>query len=172
MPQVPPRRKKSAPAALHLQGLQSNCQLLQGAPCSSPSSDCPPAPLPAGGALFPQPAFLGPSSPASPEADVTKDTKSEAAPLLGHYQDYQDPFWSLLHHHNLLNTSWLPKSPDPLDSGNRNPGRAHAAPQQVSASPAQELPLEDRQNDFGPWVTTSDKDKRTVLQVFDPLAKT
>ncbi|XP_057383765.1 synaptojanin-2 isoform X3 [Balaenoptera acutorostrata] len=172
VPQVPPRRKKSAPAALHLQGLQSNCQLLQGAPCSSPSSDCPPAPLPAGGALFPQPAFLGPSSPASPEADVTKDTKSEAAPLLGHYQDYQDPFWSLLHHHNLLNTSWLPKSPDPLDSGNRNPGRAHAAPQQVSASPAQELPLEDRQNDFGPWVTTSDKDKRTVLQVFDPLAKT
>ncbi|XP_061062803.1 synaptojanin-2 isoform X3 [Eubalaena glacialis] len=172
VPQVPPRRKKAAPAALHLQGLQSNCQLLQGPPCSSPSSDCPPAPLPAGGALFPQPAFLGPSSPASPEADGTKDTKSEAAPLLGDYQDYQDPFWSLLHHRNLLNTSWLPKSPDPLDSGNRNLGRAHAAPQQVSASPAQELPLEHRQNDFGPWVTTSDKDKRTVLQVFDPLAKT
>ncbi|XP_036727622.1 synaptojanin-2 isoform X4 [Balaenoptera musculus] len=172
VPQVPPRRKKSAPAALHLQGLQSNCQLLQGPPCSSPSSDCPPAPLPAGAALFRQPAFLGPSSPASPEANGTKDTKSEAAPLLGDYQDYQDPFWSLLHHRNLLNTSWLPKSPDPLDSGNRNPGRAHAAPQQVSASPAQEPPLEHRQNDFGPWVTTSDKDKRTVLQVFDPLAKT
>ncbi|XP_068407819.1 synaptojanin-2 isoform X3 [Eschrichtius robustus] len=172
VPQVPPRRKKSAPAALHQQELQSNCQLLQGAPCSSPSSDCPPAPLPAGGALFPQPAFLGPSSPASPEANGTKDTKSEAAPLLGDYQDYQDPFWSLLHHRHLLNTSWLPKSPDPLDSGNRNPGRAHAAPQQVSASPAQEPPLEHRQNDFGHWVTTSDKDKRTVLQVFDPLAKT
>ncbi|XP_026938253.1 synaptojanin-2 isoform X1 [Sagmatias obliquidens] len=168
VPQVPPRRKKSAPAALHLQVLQSNCQLLQGRPCSSPSSDCPPAPLPAGGAVFPQPAFLGPSSLASPEADGTKDTKSEATPLLG---DYQDPFWSLLHHRNLLNNSWLPKSPDPLDSGNRNLGRAHAAPQQVSASPAQEPPLEHREKDFGHWVTTSDKDKRTVLQVFDPLAK-
>ncbi|XP_066867188.1 synaptojanin-2 isoform X4 [Kogia breviceps] len=172
VPQAPPRRKKSAPAAFHLQVLQSNCQLLQGPPCSSPSSDCPPAALPAGGALFPQPAFLGPSSPASPEADGTKDTKSEAAPLLGDYQDYQDPFWSLFHHRNLLNNSWLPKSPDPLDSGNRNLGRAHAAPQQVSASPAQEPPLEHREKDFGHWVTTGDKDKRTVLRVFDPLAKT
>ncbi|XP_057594645.1 synaptojanin-2 isoform X2 [Hippopotamus amphibius kiboko] len=169
VPQVPPRRKKSAPAAFHLQVLQSNCQLLQGLPCSSPSSDCPPAPPPAEGALFPQPTYLSTSSPASPGTDGTKDAKSEAAYLLG---DYQDPFWSLLHHPTLLNNSWLSKSSGPLDSGTENLGRAHAAPLQGSASPAQEPPPEHGQTDFGHWVTISDKDKRTVLQVFDPLAKT
>ncbi|KAI4567551.1 hypothetical protein R6Z07F_009241 [Ovis aries] len=166
VPQVPPRRKKSAPAAFHLQVLQSSCQLLQGLPCSDGSPTAPPA----GGALSPQPAFLGVSSPpASPEADGTTDRKSVGAPLLG---DYQDPFWSLLHHPNLLNNSWLSKSSDPPDSGTGNLGRVHSAPLQVSASPAQEPPPEHRPKDFGTWVTISDKDKRTVLQVFDPLAKT
>uniref|UniRef100_A0A8C2QUE9 Synaptojanin-2 n=1 Tax=Capra hircus TaxID=9925 RepID=A0A8C2QUE9_CAPHI len=166
VPQVPPRRKKSAPAAFHLQVLQSSCQLLQGLPCSDGSPTAPPA----GGALSPQPAFLGiSSSPASPEADGTTDRKSVGAPLLG---DYQDPFWSLLHHPNLLNNSWLSKSSDSSDSGTGNLGRVHSAPLQVSASPAQEPPPEHRPKDFGTWVTISDKDKRTVLQVFDPLAKT
>lgn len=166
VPQVPPRRKKSSPAAFHLQEPQSSCQLLQGLPCS----DGPPTAPPAGGALSPQPAFLGvSSSPASPEADGTTNRKSVGAPLLG---DYQDPFWSLLHHPNLLNNSWLSKSSDPPDSGTGNLGRVHSAPLQVSASPAQEPPPEHRPRDFGPWVTISDKDKRTVLQAFDPLAKT
>nr|XP_005900465.1 PREDICTED: synaptojanin-2 [Bos mutus] len=166
VPQVPPRRKKSAPAAFHLQAPQSSCQLLQGLPCS----DGPPTAPPAGGALSPQPAFLGvSSSPASPEADGTTNRKSVGAPLLS---DYQDPFWSLLHHPNLLNNSWLSKSSDPPDSGTGNLGRVHSAPLQVSASPAQEPPPEHRPRDFGPWVTISDKDKRTVLQAFDPLAKT
>ncbi|XP_055289054.1 synaptojanin-2 isoform X2 [Moschus berezovskii] len=166
VPQVPPRRKKSAPAAFHLQALQSSCQLLQGLPCS----DGPPTALPAGGALSPQPTFLGvSSSPASPEADGTTDRKSVGAPLLG---DCQDPFWSLLHHPNLLNDSWLSKSSDSPDSGTGNLGRVHSAPLQLSTSPAQEPPAEHRPKDFGPWATVSDKDKRTVLQVFDPLAKT
>uniref|UniRef100_A0A8D0XIX7 Synaptojanin-2 n=1 Tax=Sus scrofa TaxID=9823 RepID=A0A8D0XIX7_PIG len=168
-PQAPPRRKKSAPAAFHLQVLQSNCQLLQGLTCSSPGSDCPPAHQPPGGAPFPQPPFLSPSSASSPEAAGTKNAKSGAASLLG---DYQDPFWSLLHHPNLLNNSWLSKNFDPLDLETRNLERAHAAPPQVSVSPAQEPPLEHRQKDLGHWVTVSDKDKRTVLQVFDPLAET
>ncbi|OWK01989.1 hypothetical protein Celaphus_00019135 [Cervus elaphus hippelaphus] len=166
VPQVPPRRKKSAPAAFHLQALQSSSQLLRGLPCS----DGPPTAPPAGGALSPQPAFLGvSSSPASPEADGTTDRKSVGAPLLG---DCQDPFWSLLHHPNLLNNSWLSKSSDPPDSGAGNLGRVHSAPLQISASPAQEPPPEHRPKDVGSWVTISDKDKRTVLQVFDPLAKT
>ncbi|XP_032341145.1 synaptojanin-2 isoform X2 [Camelus ferus] len=165
VPRVPPRRKKSAPAAFHLQVLQSNCQLLQGLACSSPGSDCPPAPQPAGGTLSPPPAFPSTSAPASPEADGTKDTKSEAASLPC---DYQDPFWSLLHHPSLLNNSWLSKSSDPLDSGTR----AHTAPLHVSPSAAREPPPEHTQKDLGDWVTISDEDKRTVLQVFDPLAKT
>ncbi|XP_004440765.1 PREDICTED: synaptojanin-2 isoform X1 [Ceratotherium simum simum] len=171
VPQVPPRRKKSAPASFHLQVLQSNSQLLQDLSCSSssPSRDCPPAPQPDGGALLPQPAFLGTSSAASPETDGPKELKSEAASLLG---DSQDPFWSLLQHPNLLNNAWLPKTSDPLDAGTRNLGRAHTAPPQVRTSAAEEPPPEHRQKDFSHWVTVSDKDKRTVLQVFDPLAKT
>nr|XP_014702437.2 synaptojanin-2 isoform X1 [Equus asinus] len=170
VPQVPPRRKKSAPATFNLQVLQSNSQLLQGLTCSSsPSSDCPPARQPDGGALLPQPAFLGTSSAASPETDGPKELKSEAASLL---DDHQDPFWSLLQHPKLLNNAWLSKSSNRLDTGTTNLGRAHTAPPHVSASAAEEPPPEHRQKDFGHWVTVSDKDKRTVLQVFDPLAKT
>lgn len=170
VPQVPPRRKKSAPATFNLQVLQSNSQLLQGLTCSSsPSSDCPPARQPDGGALLPQPAFLGTSSAASPETDGPKELKSEAASLL---DDHQDPFWSLLQHPKLLNNAWLSKSSNRLDTGTTNLGRAHTAPPHVSASAAEEPPAEHRQKDFGHWVTVSDKDKRTVLQVFDPLAKT
>ncbi|XP_073075925.1 synaptojanin-2 isoform X4 [Manis javanica] len=170
VPQAPPRRKKSAPAAFHLQVLQSDSQLLQGLVCSGRgSSDWPLARQPDGGTLFPQPAFLGTSPATSPEADGTEETKAEAASLPG---EYQDPFWSLLHHPNLLNNAWLSKSSDPLGSGTGSPARTHVAPVQVRASDAQQPLPEHRQKDLGRWVTISDQDKRTVLQVFDPLAKT
>ncbi|XP_019499736.1 PREDICTED: synaptojanin-2 isoform X3 [Hipposideros armiger] len=172
VPQVPPRRKKSAPAAFHLQALQSSSQLRQSLTCGGGgggSSDCPPALQPDGGALFPQPAFLSTASAASPEADGPKETKPEAASLLG---DHQDPFWSLLHHPNLLNDAWHSKNSDALDSGPWNLRRAHTAPLQVSGSAAREPPPEHRQTDFGRWVAIGDKNKRTVLQAFDPLAKT
>lgn len=164
VPQVPPRRKKSAPAAFHLQVLQTHSQLLQGL-----SSDGPPAHRPDRGTPFPQPAFPGPSSSASPGTDGPKGPKPETAPVLG---DCQDPFWSLLHHPSLLNNTWLSKSSDPLDPGARNPGRVHTAPPQPSGSAAAEPPPEHRQKDFGHWATVSDKDKRTVLEVFDPLSET
>lgn len=167
VPQVPPRRKKSAPAAFHLQVLQTSSQFRQSLTCGS--SDCPPAHQPDGGALFPQPAFLSASSAASPETDGPKETKPEAASLLG---DYQDPFWNLLHHPNLLNNAWCSKSSDPLDSGPQNLRRAHTAPLQVSGSAAQEPPPAHRQKNFGHWVAIGDKEQRTVLQAFDPLAKT
>nr|XP_036881864.1 synaptojanin-2 [Manis javanica] len=170
VPQAPPRRKKSAPAAFHLQVLQSDSQLLQGLVCSGRgSSDWPPARQPDGGTLFPQPAFLGTSLATSPEADGTEETKAEGASLPG---EYQDPFWSLLHQPNLLNNAWLSKSSDPLGSGTGSPARTHVAPVQVRASDAQQPLPEHRQKDLGRWVTISDQDKRTVLQVFDPLAKT
>ncbi|XP_025278411.1 synaptojanin-2 isoform X1 [Canis lupus baileyi] len=172
-PQAPPRRrKKSAPAAFHLQVLQSNSQLLQALTCSTPSSDWPPAHLPDQGALVPPLASLSASSATSPETEGPRETQAEAASLLG---DYQDPFWSLLHHPSLLKNTWLSKSSDPLDSGAQGLERAHTAPLhplQVAASPASELPLEHGQKDFTGWMAVSDKDKRTVLQVFDPLAKT
>ncbi|XP_039108014.1 synaptojanin-2 isoform X2 [Hyaena hyaena] len=167
VPQAPPRRKKSAPAAFHLQVLQSNSQLLQGLTCSS--SDSPQAPPPDQGMCFPQPACPGPSPAAGSQADGTKETQPEATSLLG---DYQDPFWSLLHDSHLLKSAWLSKSSDPVDAGTGSLGRAHTAPLQIRASAAADPPLEHRPNDVGHWASVSDQDKRTVLQVFDPLAET
>ncbi|XP_024104046.3 synaptojanin-2 isoform X3 [Pongo abelii] len=162
VPKVPPRRKKSAPAALHLQVLQSNSQLLQGLTYSSSDS---PSGHPAAGTIF-----LSTSSATSPDSDGTKAMKPEAAPLLG---DYQDPFWNLLHHPKLLNNAWLSKSSDPLDSGTRSPKRDPIDPVSAGASAAKaELPPDHEHKTLGHWVTISDQDKRTALQVFDPLAKT
>nr|XP_003419247.1 synaptojanin-2 isoform X2 [Loxodonta africana] len=170
VPKVPPRRKKSAPAAFHLQLLQSNSQLLQGLACCSSHDDCPPRPLPVTGPLSPQADFLGTSSTTSPDTDVTKNMKSEAASILG---DYPDPFRNLLHHPTLSNHAWLSKSSDPSDSGTRSFERAYTDLPQVSASTVKvELPTDPREKDYGRWVTLSDKDKRTALQLFDPLAKT
>lgn len=167
VPRVPPRRKKSAPAAFHLQVLQTNSQLLQGLTCGGGGSI--PAHRPDGGALFPPSAFPGSLSAASSETDGPRGTKPEAAPLPG---DYQDPFWSLLQHPKLLNNAWLSKSSDPLDSGTRHLEKAHTAPQQVGGTAAEEPSPEHRHRDFGHWVAVSDKDQRTVLQVFDPLERT
>ncbi|XP_053524696.1 synaptojanin-2 isoform X3 [Artibeus jamaicensis] len=164
VPPVPPRRKKSAPAAFHLQVLQTHSQLLQGL-----SSEGPPTPQPDRGALLPQPAFPGPSSAASPEASGPKEPKPEAASLPG---DCQDPFWSLLHHPNLLNNTWLSKSREPLDPRSGNLGRVHTAPPQPGGSAAEEPPPEHTRKDFSHWAAVGDKDKRTVLEVFDPLAET
>ncbi|XP_054212647.1 synaptojanin-2 isoform X1 [Homo sapiens] len=168
VPKVPPRRKKSAPAAFHLQVLQSNSQLLQGLTYNS--SDSPSGHPPAAGTVFPQGDFLSTSSATSPDSDGTKAMKPEAAPLLG---DYQDPFWNLLHHPKLLNNTWLSKSSDPLDSGTRSPKRDPIDPVSAGASAAKaELPPDHGHKTLGHWVTISDQEKRTALQVFDPLAKT
>ncbi|XP_006868517.1 PREDICTED: synaptojanin-2 [Chrysochloris asiatica] len=168
VPKVPPRRKKSAPAAFHLQVLQSHSQLLQGL---SGQVDCPPSPSLDAGCLPPRTDFPGTSSATSPDVEATKETKSEAASLCG---DYQDPFWNLLHHPKLSDYSWLSKSSDRLDSGARSFERACVEPPQVSASApkVEPLPTDHGQKGFGHWVTLSDQDNRTTLQLFDPLAKT
>uniref|UniRef100_A0A8C9P2S5 Synaptojanin-2 n=1 Tax=Spermophilus dauricus TaxID=99837 RepID=A0A8C9P2S5_SPEDA len=121
--------------------------------------------------LFPQVGFLGTTSATSPETDSSRVMKPEAASLLG---DYPDPFWNLLHYPKLLNNAWLSKSSDPLNAGARSPEKAPRDPAQVSTSEAAEgkMPLDPGGETFGHWVTISDKDKRTTLQVFDPLAKT
>ncbi|XP_054110536.1 synaptojanin-2 isoform X5 [Callithrix jacchus] len=168
VPKVPPRRKKSAPAAFHLQVLQSNSQLLQGLTYNSSGSAS--GHPPDTGTAFLQGDFLSTSSAISPDSNGTKAMKPGAAPLLG---DYQDPFWNLLHHPTLLNNTWPSKSSDPLDSGTRSPERAPTDPASARASAAKaELPPDCEHNTLGHWVTTGDQDKRTALQVFDPLAKT
>lgn len=164
VPKVPPRRKKSAPAAFHLQVLQSSSQLLQGLTSDASGHDHdrdrPPGRQPEADALFPQVHFLGLSSATSPETDGSEVTKPEAASLLG---EYQDPFWNLLHHPKLLNNAWISKSSGLWNSEARSPERADPGPEL--------LPHQD-QNASGHWVAISDRDKRTTLQAFDPLAET
>ncbi|XP_031210967.1 synaptojanin-2 isoform X4 [Mastomys coucha] len=158
-PKVPPRRKKSAPAAFHLQVLQSNSQLLQGLTRSSSS---PSSLKPDNHPLCPQ-VSLGTSSARSPEMDGPRVTEPEAASFHG---NYPDPFWSLLHHPKLLNNAWLSKGSEPLDLGSRNPERTHPEPAQVNASVAERgLPPDDGGKDFSHWMAANSKDKRTTLGV-------
>lgn len=159
-PKVPPRRKKSAPAAFHLQVLQSNSQLLQG--LTSPSSS-PSPPQPDTYPLCPQMGLLGTPSAVSPETDEPRVVEPKAVFFHG---NNPDPFWSLLHHPKLLDNTWLSKSSDPLDLGSRNSERTHTDPAQVSASVAERgLPPDHGEKDFSHWVTASNKDKRTTLGV-------
>ncbi|XP_069866482.1 synaptojanin-2 isoform X2 [Dipodomys merriami] len=167
VPRVPPRRKKSAPAAFHLQVLKSSSQLLQGLTCHRDGAgSCPPGLQPDASPLCTQVGFLDPSSATSPHTDGPRDPKPDAASLL---DKYQDPFWNLLHHPKLLNNEWLSQSSDPLASEARSPERSHRDPACVGT---QELSLDLEEKNFRHWATISNKDKRTTLQVFDPLAKT
>lgn len=161
MPKVPPRRKKSAPPAFHLHVLRGNSQLLQDRPGDGDGSDRVQGRPPEPDLLLPQVASLGTSSAISAETNGRRVPKPEAAFLLG---EYQDPFWNLLHHPKLLNNAWLPKSSDALDSGIRDPEKAAPTPAHVQG--------ELLQNTSSHWESTSDRDQRTALEVFDPLAKT
>ncbi|XP_047588867.1 LOW QUALITY PROTEIN: synaptojanin-2 [Lutra lutra] len=161
-PRAPPRRKKSAPAAFHLQVLQSS-NGLQALALGSPGGHQPPArPPDDDGPLSPPPAGLGPSPVASPDTHGAREPLAETASL----GDCRDPFWSLLHHPSLPKNAWLSQSNDPVDSGTGGPPGAPPAPA------AQELPPGRGPGDVGACGTSGDKDQRTVLQVFDPLANT
>ncbi|XP_036269351.1 synaptojanin-2 isoform X1 [Pipistrellus kuhlii] len=152
LPRVPPRRKKSAPAAFHLQVLQSHGQHLQDLARSGLRGDCPPALPP----------------PASAQAASRREPGPEGASPLG---DGQDPFWSLLQHAGLASGAWLCESSEPLDAGPRLLRRAHTAPLQARGPAPEERPPAHGHPDPGPWAA-SDTDRRTVLQAFDPLAET
>ncbi|XP_032194507.1 synaptojanin-2 isoform X2 [Mustela erminea] len=162
-PRAPPRRKKSAPAAFHLQVLQSS-DGLQALALGSPDGHRTPARPPDDDSpLSPPAAGLGPSPAASPDTPGAREPRAETASLLG---DCRDPFWSLLHHPSLPKNAWLSQSNNPPDSGTRGPPGTPTAPT------AQELPSGRGRGDVGACGTGGDKDQRTVLQVFDPLANT
>ncbi|XP_059032645.1 synaptojanin-2 isoform X2 [Mustela lutreola] len=158
-PRAPPRRKKSAPAAFHLQVLQSS-DGLQALVLGSPDGHRTPARPPDDDSpLSPPAAGLGPFPAASPDTHGATEPRAETASLLG---DCRDPFWSLLHHPSLPKNAWLSQNNNPPDSGTRGPPGTPTAPA------AQELPSGHGRGDVG----GGDKDQRTVLQVFDPLANT
>ncbi|XP_027702434.1 synaptojanin-2 isoform X2 [Vombatus ursinus] len=178
VPKVPPRRKKSAPAAFHLQVLQGNNLLLQDVTCCSGNNnhhhnDSHPwaGDQPDSGPLASQADLLGTLPGPSLHADSTKAAKTEAATLLG---EHQDPFLSLLHHPKILNTGWFTKSAEPLGTVTLNLEREPPSPAQVSVPAAKVGPSPAHgHKDFGHWVIFNDEeDQRTALQLFDPLAKT
>ncbi|XP_072499890.1 synaptojanin-2 isoform X2 [Notamacropus eugenii] len=176
VPKVPPRRKKSAPAAFHLQVLQSNSLLLQDVTCCSGNdnnhaSQPRAGDQPASGSPASRADLLSTSPRPSQHTDNTKAVKTEAAPLLG---EHQDPFLSLLHHPTLLDTGWFTKSSEPLGPVTPDPERESFNPAQVSAPAARVGPSPaPGHKDFERWVMFSeDEDRRTALQLFDPLAKT
>ncbi|XP_068926416.1 synaptojanin-2 isoform X2 [Petaurus breviceps papuanus] len=177
VPKVPPRRKKSAPAAFHLQVLQGSNLLRQDVTCCSGNSNnnhyCHPqaGDQPDLGPPASQADLLSTSPGPNLHADHTKAGKTEAAALLG---EHQDPFLSLLHHPKLLDTGWFTKSAEPLGSVAPDPQRESSSPAQMSAPATRVGPAPAHgHKDFEHWVILSeDEDKRTALQLFDPLAKT
>ncbi|XP_036622994.1 synaptojanin-2 isoform X2 [Trichosurus vulpecula] len=175
-PKVPPRRKKSAPAAFHLQVLQGNSLLLQNMTCCSGNNNhhychSQAGDQPDSGPAASQADLLSTSPAPSLHADNAKAVKTDAGTLLG---EHQDPFLSLLHHPKLLNTGWFTKSAEPLGLVTPVPERESPSPAQMSAPAARVGPSPTHgHKDFEHWVIFSeDEDKRTALQLFDPLAKT
>ncbi|XP_043856318.1 synaptojanin-2 isoform X2 [Dromiciops gliroides] len=177
VPKVPPRRKKSAPAAFHLQVLQSSNLLLQDVTCCSGNNNnnhyFPSRAVnqPDSGPLASQADLLSTSPGPSLHGDNTKVVKTEAATILG---EHRDPFLSLLHHPKMLNTGWFTKSAESLGPVTPNLERESPSPAQTSAPAARVGPLPaQRHKDFEHWVIFGDdEDRRTALQLFDPLAKT
>ncbi|XP_007484876.2 synaptojanin-2 isoform X2 [Monodelphis domestica] len=168
VPKVPPRRKKSAPAAFHLQVLQSSHLLLQdGACCGSNNNnnhhyDSRAGDPPDSGPPAPQADLVGPAPAPGLRADNTK-----AASLLG---EHQDPFLSLLHHPKMLDAGWFTRSAEPLGPVTPCLERESPKPAQGGAPAARVGPLH---KDLEHWsIFSDDEDKRTALQLFDPLAKT
>uniref|UniRef100_K7E6M0 phosphoinositide 5-phosphatase n=1 Tax=Ornithorhynchus anatinus TaxID=9258 RepID=K7E6M0_ORNAN len=177
VPKVPPRRKKSAPAAFHLRVLQSNSLLLQDLPHVSggghgssgdsnnsigdlhlatrdQSETSPSSPQ--------ESHILNATTGAGPDPNGTRGSKTES-PLLS--VDQQDPFSSLLHHPNLLGNGWLVKSSKSLDLVTQSPEREDPNWALLAASTARAgVTSECGLKDFGPCGEGADQDKGKALQ--------
>ncbi|NXL88744.1 SYNJ2 protein, partial [Alectura lathami] len=173
VPKVPPRRKKSAPAALHLQALQSSdSPLLRGLLFNS-NSNRPGCPQPQdSGALHAaptQPALLAPACGASPE-NSTAEQLAASPELIAHLQG-PPPVPEGQQPSQLSGSSSLAKSTNLLDLDTDS--SCHPAGQAAStASPAhapENLKLPSSK-DFSHWVTFSDdEDSGGLSEGFDKL---
>ncbi|KAM6432743.1 synaptojanin-2 [Rhynochetos jubatus] len=154
-PKVPPRRKKSAPAALHLQVLQSSDNpLFSGLMFNSNNNNpgiCPQtrdAHVPAQSALSP------PTSSASPENSTAEQLAPNATEWMA---DLQGPPLPEGQHPQLSKTSSLPENIDllDLDTDSSSPLSIQVA---SAASPAHtpENAKHPSSKDFSHWVTFSD----------------
>lgn len=168
-PKVPPRRKKSAPAALHLQVLQSsNNPLFSGLTFNSNSNNpgfCPQtqdAHVPA------QSALSAPLPSASPENTTTKQLAPNAAELMA---NLQGPPVAGGQHPQLPDTSSLPENTSllDLDTDSSCPPSIQAASATSPAHTPEKLTCPSLK-DFSHWVTFSDdEDSGALSEGFNKL---
>ncbi|NXP55697.1 SYNJ2 protein, partial [Heliornis fulica] len=168
-PKVPPRRKKSAPAALHLQVLQSSdIPLFSGLMLNS-NNNCPRfCPQTRDTCVPAQSALSAPPPSTSPENTTTRQLGPDAAELMA---DLQSPPALGSQHPQLSDTICCPEDTNllDLDAEPSCPLSIHVA---AAASPSHtpENLTHPSLIDFSHWVTFSDdEDSGTLSKGFNEL---
>ncbi|NXJ30963.1 SYNJ2 protein, partial [Dicrurus megarhynchus] len=159
-PKVPPRRKKSAPAAFHLQVLQSSdSPLFSGSLFNSNNNNPGSCPQPHG------PARLGPTASAGPENSTTPPLAPSAAELMAKLQGPPAPAGQ----HARLDTSCLPENTNLLDLDMQSSfPLSIQAPSTTSPAHTSENLSHPNLQDFSHWVTFSD-DEDSSAEGFNKL---
>ncbi|XP_074718855.1 synaptojanin-2 isoform X2 [Strix uralensis] len=161
-PKVPPRRKKSAPAALHLQVLQSSDNLLfSGLMFNSNNNNPGFCPQTQDTHVPTQSVLSAPTPSASPEDTTAKQLAPNAAELAA---NLQGPPLAEGQHPQLSDTCSLPENTSllDLDMDSSCPPSIQAA---SATSPAQspENLKHPSLKDFSHWVTFSDDEDSSAL---------
>ncbi|XP_075604432.1 synaptojanin-2 isoform X2 [Balearica regulorum gibbericeps] len=168
-PKVPPRRKKSAPAALHLQVLQSsNNPLFSGLTFNSDSNNPGLCPQTRDAHVPAQSALSAPLPSASPENTTTKQLAPNAAELMA---NLRGPPVAGDQHPQLPDTSSLPENTNllDLDTDSSCPLSIQAASATSPARTPEKL-TRPGLKDFSHWVTFSDdEDSGALSEGFNKL---
>ncbi|NXK57485.1 SYNJ2 protein, partial [Sylvietta virens] len=162
-PKVPPRRKKSAPAAFHLQVLQSSdSPLFSGSLFNCNNNN--PGSCPQTHGL----ARLGPTASAGPENSTTQPLAPSAAELMAKLQGPSAPAGQ---HPQRLDTSSLPENTNLLDLDMHSSfPLSIQAPSATTSAHASENLNHPNPKDFSHWVTFSDdEDSSAVAEGFSKL---
>ncbi|NXC10520.1 SYNJ2 protein, partial [Orthonyx spaldingii] len=161
-PKVPPRRKKSAPAAFHLQVLQSSdSPLFSGSLFNTNNNNPGSCPQTHG------PARWGPTASARPENSTTQPLASSAAELMAKLQGPPVP----ADQHPQLDTNSLPENTNLLDLDMHSSFPLSVqAPSATSPAHTSENLNHPNLKNFSHWVTFSDdEDSNAVAEGFNKL---
>ncbi|XP_059697892.1 synaptojanin-2 isoform X1 [Haemorhous mexicanus] len=162
-PKVPPRRKKSAPAAFHLQVLQSSdSPLFSGSLFNSNNNNPGSCPQTHG------PARSGLSASAGPANSTTQPLAPSAAELIVKLQGPSAPAGQ---HPQQLDSSSLPENTSLLDLDIHSSfPLSTQAPSATSPAHTSENLNQPNRKDFSHWVTFSDdEDSSAVAEGFNKL---
>uniref|UniRef100_A0A8B9MC28 Synaptojanin-2 n=1 Tax=Accipiter nisus TaxID=211598 RepID=A0A8B9MC28_9AVES len=165
-PKVPPRRKKSAPAALHLQVLQSSDNPLFSGLMFSSNNNPGFCPQTQDAHVPTQSDVSAPTSSASTENDTTKQLAPNAAELMANFQGPPVPG----QHPQLSDTSSLPENTNLLDvdvDSSCPPSIQAASDTSPACTP--ENVKRPSLKDFSHWVTFSDDEDSSALSEGEPL---